>query len=321
MEPRSHFERVVILFNPNSTNAGRGRKRIAELQKTFGYDKVQVIETIKGGPEANRKLLKEHIGLLGPHCLLGIAGGDGTVNMVIEFLVQSDDLSDHVRETPILPLWSGNANDLAHMLNGAGQPKRLQKVLQQGEVVAVHPLSSTLSFPDGTEVTRIAACYASFGATAFAAAKLNEPFARHNILHRLPFGRTIHQIATSFSALMEAPRFAVEEQGEQKIIYERTFANGSRFAKIDRIPLKLTEGSFILQTLEEKHLLRIAPNLYSMMRKNLRERFLRDQAQFTITVATRAQFDGESIDIPAGTQVKVTLSERPFYALSLLLIK
>jgi len=56
-----------------------------------------------------------------------------------------------------------------------------------------------------------------------------------------------------------------------------------------------------------------------MMRKNLRDRFLRDQAQFTVTEATRAQFDGESIDIPAGTQVKVTLSERPFYALSLLL--
>ncbi|HEV7454670.1 MAG TPA: diacylglycerol kinase family protein [Candidatus Saccharimonadales bacterium] len=313
------FTHALVLRNPASTHAAQGKRRIAELQKIFGYERVVVIETVAGGAAPNQKLLRQYAGLLGPHALLCIAAGDGTVNMAIETLLQMPGLPESARKTPILPLWGGNANDLAHMLNGTSYRTRLATVLTKGEVVAIHPLACKLTPHHGKPVTRIAACYASFGATAFAAAKLNEPRNRNNPLHRLPGGRFIVEFITGFSALMEAPTFAVKEQGNLKIAYERTFANGSRFAKIDRLPLKLTDHVFYLHTLENKRLLSALPRTLALMQKRLSAKFTHDRDDFTVHQTTFAQFDGEPAEIAAQTNIHVTLSERPFYALSLLL--
>jgi diacylglycerol kinase family enzyme len=314
------FTRIVVLRNPVSTHARQGERRIAELEGLFGKSHITIIDTVPGGAEANRALLRMHAGLLGPHTLLCIASGDGTVGMVIETLVQDRKLPSHVRDTPILPLWSGNANDLAHMLNGAAYRARLQHIFEKGEIVAVHPLACKLTSKDGKTVTRIAACYASFGATAFAAAKLNEPKQRNNPLHRIPGGRFVSEFLTGFSALMEAPSFTVTEHDKVKVVYERTFTNGSRFAKIERLPIKLTNEAFFLHTLEEKRLVSVIPRLLQAMQKRLAGRFTNDRADFTVHEDVLAQFDGEPMEIAAGTKISVTLSEQPFYALSTVLV-
>ncbi|HSX17579.1 MAG TPA: diacylglycerol kinase family protein [Patescibacteria group bacterium] len=328
MKPRSHhnlrhthlaFTRAVVLRNPVSTHAEQCKRRIAELQGIFGHENVTVFDTAKGGMAANQKQLRLHMELLGPHTLLCVAAGDGTVGMVIETLLQDPGLSELARQTPVLPLWGGNANDLAHMLNGQSYRTRLRDVIEQGDIIAIHPLACRLTTPAGKTTTRIAACYASFGASAFATVKLNEPRIRNHPLHRIPGGRLINELLTGFSALMEAPSFTMKEQGDLKVVYERTFSNGSRFAKIDRLPLKLTDDVFYLQTLENRRILSILPKIMASMQKRMSAKFMHTHADFTVQETTLAQFDGEAAEIPANTKVAVTLSEQPFYAVSTLL--
>jgi diacylglycerol kinase family enzyme len=313
------FSKVVVLRNPVSTSARQGLRRIAELRRLFGDDRVVVIDTVAGGAMANRRLLRKHAKLLGPHTLLCIVAGDGTVGMVVETLVQDDKLPDIARNTPILPLWGGNANDLAHMLNGSASLARLRHILARGEVVAIHPLACRLQPRGGKPKVRIAACYASFGATAFAAAKLSEPRSRTHPIHRIPGARFLREFIIGFSAVMEAPVFRVKEEEKVKIVYERTFTTGSRFAKVERLPVKLTDETFFLSTLEDKRWVSALPRIFQATQKRLASRFTHDHADFTIEEKTLAQFDGEPAEIPAGTKVSVTMWEQPFYAVSTLL--
>jgi diacylglycerol kinase family enzyme len=310
------FSRVVVLRNPVSTSAKQGLHRIAELKRLFGEDRVTVIETVPGGAAANRRVLRKHAKLLGPHTLLCIVAGDGTVGMVIETLVQDSTLPEAARQTPVLPLWGGNANDLAHMLNGSANRVRLRHIFAKGEIISVHPLACRLRPHGGKPTVRIAACYASFGATAFAAAKLSEPRSREHPIHRIPGARFLRELIIGFSAVMEAPVFRVKEHEKVKIVYERTFTTGSRFAKVERLPLKLTDNAFFLNTLEDKRWLSAIPRLFQATQKRLASRFTNDHADFTIEEKTLAQFDGEPAEIPANTKISVTLCEQPFYAVS-----
>jgi diacylglycerol kinase family enzyme len=318
-KPLTTFTHALVLCNPVSTSAAQAKPRIVELQQFFGKEHVIIIETVAGGTEANRSLIRAHAKQLGPRTLLCIAAGDGTVSMVVETLVQDAGLPEKARATPILPLWGGNANDLAHMLNGNVSRSRLREVLTWGSVIAIRPLACTLTNPDGAVETRIAACYASFGATAFAAARLNEPDVRSNRWQRVPGGRAVAEFVAGFLALVDAPAFIMKEQGSEKHIYERTFTNGSRFAKVERLPLKLTDDAFLQHTLEEKRFLSVIPRMWEAMQKRLVSRFRQNSAKFTIEQAVFAQFDGEPTKIAAGTEVDITLSSRPFYALSVVL--
>lgn len=313
------FARIVVLCNPASTHAKQGKQRIAELEHLCGKERVTVLETVPGGAEANRQLLRDNADLLGPHTLLCVAAGDGTLSLIIETLVIDPHLSSRARQTPILPLWGGNANDLAHMLNGPVNRTTLRDILENGQIVAIHPLACSLRAPHQKTTVRIAACYASFGATAFAAARLNEPEHRNHPLHHIPGGRFLKEALTGFSALMEAPTFKVKEQGDLKIVYERTFTNGPRFAKIGRLPLSLTDDVFYLSTVGHKRLLTILPSLLGFLQKRVASKFMHDHADFTVQETTLAQFDGEPTEITAHTKITVKLSEQPFYALSTLL--
>lgn len=319
MSVAAKSSRVIVLRNPVSTHAQQCKERIVELQKIFGKDMVTIVDTVRGGVEANRDLLRKRAKLLGPRTLLCVAAGDGTVGMVIETLVQAPGLPDKARKTPILPLWGGNANDLAHMLNGNAYRNRVREVIRKGNIISVLPLACTLTTSDGSVTVRTAACYASFGATAFAAAKLNDPDVRHHRLHRFPGGRLVAEFAAGFLALSRAPSFAMHEQGKDKMIYERTYMNGSRFAKVERLPLKLTDEAFLQHTLQNKRFLYVIPRMWEAMQKPLVSKFKQNYAEFTIKQSVMAQFDGETTEIAAGTHVRVTLSDQPFYALSIVL--
>lgn len=318
-QPTDSFERVLVLRNPVSTHAAQGSQRIAELERIFGKKQVYVIDTVAGGRDANRALLIRHAKQLGPRTLLCIAAGDGTVGMVIETLVQDPALTQEARKTPVLPLWCGNANDLAHMLNGNAYRNRTQEVVTKGKVIAIHPLQCTLETADGKQSTRIAACYASFGATAFAAARLNAPDVRKHPYYHIPFLHFFAEFFAGLKALVTAPSFALEEGGTKKLVYERTFTNGSRFAKVERLPLKLNEEAFLQHTLEEKRLAKVVPRMWAAMQKGLAGKYKHNRTEFTVQQAILAQFDGEPTEIAAGTHICITLAAQPFYALSIVL--
>ncbi len=316
---KASFNRFVILLNPASTHAKQVQKRIDELRRLYPETPIDTIETSPSGMKATQKRLAAKRSWLGPGTLLCIGGGDGTAGTTIQTLLQHPELSSSVRSTPILPLWGGNANDLAHMLNGAAYRTRLRDVFAHGQIVPIHPLECRLTYKDGRREMHNAICYASFGATAFVAKKLSRAEHRNHPIGKLPGGRFLLEFITAFSAMLDAPTFRVEERGQPRAVYERTFSNGSRFAKIYRMRVNLTDNMFYLHTLEDKRFVSLLPRMVELSQKRLAERFLHDRASFTVTEPTQAQFDGEYIEIPAGTKVYVQLSPQPFYALSTLL--
>jgi len=315
------FRRFIIFFNPGGTHAAAVRRRIEEMQRLAGERPVTIVETSPKGRQANMALVEKHASLLGDDTLLCIAAGDGTTNQIIEALLMTGDIPDKVRRTPILPLWGGNANDLAHMLNGAAYRTRLKDILANGRLVPIHPLQCDLTGKRRKTTTYLAACYASLGASGFAAKRLNTQSYRHNLLHRLPGARVLHDLIVVLGALVESPTFAVKEHGGMRSMYELSFHNGSRMAKVERMPAKLTDEMFYISRFEHKRLISAIPRLIEATRKSVAQKLLHNYASFTTQEESWAQFDGEPVKVPAHTKVQVQLSPRPFYAVSTILNK
>lgn len=313
------FTSILVFLNPVSTHAAAAKRRIKEIERVMPGTPIAVIETEPGGRAANERLIQAHANKLGPNTLLCIAAGDGTTSQIIEALLMAKGLSGKARKTVIFPIWGGNANDLAHMLNGPAYKTKIGDILKNGRIVPIHPLQCDMSGKKYKPRTRLAACYASLGISGFVAKRLIQPEYRQNPLHKVPGGTTLMDILTVLSSIMGAPSFSIKEHGDVRSIYELSFHNGSRMAKIERLPAKLTDEMFYLKQFENKKLLSVIPRILEVTRKGVSQNLLRNYTSFTTQAESWAQFDGEPELIPAHTKIQVQLSPRPFYALTVAL--
>jgi len=303
-------------MNPKSTHAVAARRRIKEIENLMPGTPIAVIETSPDGHDGNVRLVQTHAKKLGPDTLLCIAAGDGTTSQIIEAVLMAKGLSGKARKTVILPIWGGNANDLAHMLNGPAYKAKFNDILKHGQIVQIHPLQCDMTSAKQNTRTRLAACYASLGVSGFVAKRLVQPKYRKSILHKIPGGTTLMDILTVASSILGAPSFSIKEHGDVRSVYELSFHNGSRMAKIERLPAKLTDEMFYLNQFEHKKLLSVIPKFMELTRKGVSQNLLRNYTSFTTQEDSWAQFDGEPELIPANTKVQVQLSPRPFYALT-----
>lgn len=315
------FDQCIVVRNPVSTNARYADERVADLRRAYPKATFTIVMTTVAGRAANKQLLRKHADKLGRRTLLCIAAGDGTVNMVVEALVADPYFSDEARRTPVLPLWCGNANDLAYMLNGAPSATAIERVVQKGHAVSVRPLVCTLTSASMhvTPETRLAVCYASFGATAFAARALEASMRKDTRTYPLPGFRFVRELAVAAIALYRAPRFDVEEAGQKYRIFERIFLNGSRFAKVAAVPLDLTDEYLHSTTVTTKRFSSVFFHIAKLTKRTHTDDVTVTHAAFTLDDDVWAQFDGETMRIPRGTKVDITLSPRPFFAPSILL--
>ncbi|HUC89678.1 MAG TPA: diacylglycerol kinase family protein [Patescibacteria group bacterium] len=311
-----NFEQFVIISNPASTNAQRMQNRIAELKSLYPNAEITMIQTSPQGRAADKKILSRCADKLGQGSLLCVAAGDGTINTVVQELLTDTSLSKEASHTPLLPLWGGNANDLASMLNGPSYSASLKRILESGRIVTVSPLECHLTASDRAETIRYATCYASFGASAFVAGVLAKFVRRQSLLHKLPGGRFLQELSLVARALMQAPTFAIRDDDKIRAIYERAFLKGSRFAKTGGVPQRLTDDTFHAVTVGHKRLLTLMYRISEMTRRSRKSKFVRKHTSFTVLETAWAQFDGETERITAGTKIDVRLSKKPFYALS-----
>jgi diacylglycerol kinase family enzyme len=308
------FDRFIIVCNPISTDAHKAARRIQDLRHLFPEAEHIVINTVKGGRSANSRYLAKYADKFGPRTLLGVAGGDGTMNMILHILLTDSRLGDGAHETVILPLWGGNANDLAFMLNGP-PPRSLKPLFSKGRVVAIRPLACRLHRPRHTEM-HFAACYASFGASGFAMQELERSIRQRSPMRQPALTRFGQELVEVSRLLMRAPTFTVTEADHTKVIFERIFLKGSRFAKIAAAPLRLTEPKFHRATAERKSLFTLLFRIAGIIRDRAGRRFGATYDSFTVHDDIWAQFDGETVRVPAGTHVEMRVGETPFYALS-----
>ena len=309
------FDRLIVIRNPVSTHQERAERRIAELRILAPQAELIVVETVPGGRTANRRLLERYVDKLGPGTLLCIAAGDGTINLMVETLLTAPKLSAAARQTPILPLWCGNGNDLACMLNGAPRTS-LRKVFTAGKPVAIRPLRIALTTPGKEPDIRLSACYVSFGASAYAAQALAERIRTRRRIDMVPGARFVRELAAVASVLMQAPVFQVAQAGDRQPIFESIFLKGPRFAKVRAVPLKITDDAFHHATVEHKRVADLLQQLALLTRRKHVAAVRRTHTTFTVYDAAWAQFDGETVQLPSGTRVEITLAPRPFYAIA-----
>jgi diacylglycerol kinase family enzyme len=310
------FEHIFVLFNPASTHATRSRRRIAELKKLFPKT-VEVIETSSEGREANQEIIRKLAPRLTGKTLLAIASGDGTVGLIVETLTATgkNSLPKAASQAPILPLWGGNANDLAYMLNGISLGKRLAAVFKKADVVPIYPIMCTIS-ADGSASNHIAACYVAFGVSGRMAHTLNKRSYRSQSGWKNLGLKVFRELSYVTQTFRLATKFSYSQSGKQHHVYELLFANGSRMAKVDRLPISLAEPYFYADQLEHSTLGAVMRKLLNISRGKRRERRLHKRLHLTIHNEVWVQFDGEPELVPAGSEVSISLHDRPFYALA-----
>jgi phosphatidylglycerophosphate synthase/diacylglycerol kinase family enzyme len=302
------YDQVLIVQNPNSSHAKRAMRRERELKRMFDKEKVQIIPTTKN--DAYKKTLQKTLEKSSGNILLCIGGGDGTVHHVANVALTASTKAT----ITLLPLWGGNANDFAYMLNGLSVRKKLAHIITYGHTIDIHPLEITTKHK--TSNTTYAICYASFGASAYAAHHLDQvSLSRKGRFHNVPLLLMLRETLQVGRALLQAPTFSAEIKGQKVKIFEQVFTNGSRIAKIDRMPVRLTDKEFYRA---------VQPAERPDIRKRLAQALsgkpfgtvTKKPHSFTTKEPVLAQFDGEVTQLPTDTVVTVALSQTNIRALS-----
>jgi hypothetical protein len=297
----AQFERAAVLSNPVCTRAKTVQRRVAELADSPFGRHLEVIVT-----EPEREATENKIrSRLRPGDVLCVAGGDGTVNTAVR----------SAGEVPVLPLWGGNGNDLAHMLNGrpTNRPSRL---LEKGKVVAIRPIQGSITTESGT-TTEIASSYAGFGAGALGALYLNDGVHREKLFYSLAGMRLLYEADLLLRSFAASEPFSVCRDGKEQDIFDLTVANGPRIAKFGRLPLRLTEERQFAFGVEEKGIWPIARRMGALAIGRPDGEYITDGAyEFTLLSNTLAHFDAEPQILFAGTHVSIRQAETPFYAVT-----
>ena len=313
MKSKRRFRKCVIVVNPVSSNYDRGQKLIRQLEESFPKSAFEVIEMRKSDYERPSWLITRLNDAVKPNTLLGIAGGDGTVNLIVDTILRSGAVSKAVKKAVILPLWSGNANDLAHMVNG-NPPGSVETILHKGEICFVHPLIVSTIHGNKTSA-KLAVSYVSLGASAYASVRISSPSHRRRRIYRLPGARNLNDMASVTRAFIGAATFESNIDGSSRPIYDLAMINGPRIAKVSRIPVKLTDKNFFEILIVRKHPL-ILSYFLELVKGISVERHTRTERTLTINDTTWAQIDGEAVQIPGDTDITVRPYEKSFRILS-----
>jgi diacylglycerol kinase family enzyme len=299
--PGGDLGRFVVLANPVSANARRIGRQVRELERSATVP-VTVVETSRN-PDRTRDTLRK---ILRDGDWLGIGAGDGTVNLAV----------GAVNATPVAPLAGGNANDIAHMLHTSLALRQPRHILEQGQIVPVHPLYCRITQPDSETVTKLAAGYISLGASGRAAHEINQ--SRDNLLRKVPGLKKAYIGAQVFRGLMLASEFKMHDDTGTHIGFETVFPNGDRMAEHLRWQTDITDPASQEISIGTKGLLPIAAAIGRSLVGRLTgpELSLGDERSFTIQDEAYLQTDGEAMALAAGTALQIGISAEPFYAVS-----
>ncbi len=318
------FDRLIVLLNPKSTNYDRAKKMVAEITDIFTAERTEILQASPGGKQDDIYMLRKYADKFGPSTLFCVAAGDGTVSSIINFLLTDSTLPEKARLTVLLPLWGGNGNDLATTLNGHANMAKIKSILDKGNVVAAHPLYCRVAHGKEEQKLLLAGNYMAFGATGLMCANLNSKAHRESFLFNMPGGAMPQSIITTWRSLYSSLRFAIEESGKRRMIYELEIVNGPIVGKYYHVPVELLDDHFYVDTWISKIPLGTPlAGILSMWRRTLRrsKNHYFKKVEFTIKDSTWAQFDAEPVRIKPDTKIEIGMYDRPFYALSTELVE
>ncbi len=294
---------VVFMFNPKATNFNRSKRWKNALTKRLEIEAEEFNITKHKAEALDRisQLGKKHT------ILVLVAGGDGTVHSVVNGLMEIEDKNNP--NIYVMPLWGGNANDFSYMLNGLASATTPQRILAQSAAVPVPLIKLTLDHSDETR-TIYACCYASFGASAYAARELDSKrISTDKITRWLPPLIILREAIAVAKALAAAPTNRAEIDDSERKFYEHSLINGSRIAKVNRVPIELHEPIFFHAVVENKDP-SLLINLARIMRGKPDTTYTkRSSLTFTVKDGVDAQVDGEVLKIKADTKISARIYE------------
>lgn len=294
---------VLQLYNPRASNYPRANK-LFEILCTRLDHTPQRYDITKDNDQ-----LVSYLGSCTDRqtILVTIAGGDGTVSSVINTLIEHMPKKAAPR-LYVLPLWGGNANDLSYMLNGLHTSVKQQRLLSTSSVVSIPFIKVDLAAPHDTR-TVYACCYASFGASAYAARQLDaQRFSAQKAMRWFPPLLVLRELLFVIRAFLLSPLHVVEINNRETVFYEHTIINGSRIAKVNRVPIELDEPTFFHALVERKD-----PSILITVARALLGRpdtlyAKKTNLSFTIKKPLDAQIDGEMLHLTENTKVTASVT-------------
>ncbi len=290
---------LVCIGNPRATHYHQAHRLLVSLGKVMGKVPLEIdivdheheLKELLAARSQNKKML------------ITVAGGDGTVNTVINTLLQ---LQTHYKagECVVLPLWGGNANDFAYMLNGIRMLARPGRLISQTDVVPVPLIKLEVKEPNKSARIIYASCYASFGATAYAARQLEaRRFSTKKISQWFPLLLVGHEFVAVVRALLTTPRYTGEIDQKEQVFYDHSLINGPRIAKINRVPVSLGQPYFLHAAITRKDPSVIISLLRMAFGQPAATYSMQSQLSFKLVTSVDAQIDGEVMHLQAGTDI------------------
>lgn len=305
-----NFSSVYFIANDGSTNAARARKFWRDVVRLVGKEHTEVLEVAKMSVKQTEAAIVEVLKKCDQNSLVCVGGGDGTVSTVIRAVVNSHKLTDENKAAAILPLWGGNANDMAVMLNGMPSTVNMTKILKNARKRKIYPLQITLSSDHEQLPVHVAGCYASFGATAEALARMEDSAhvrdakkSKHKLTRFVMEFKEIGKTVFSVQPITVQP-----EKQQTTELYDRLFVNGSRYAKILRSPVELHERRYFVLTSKDKNWWRFIVRTVRPLVTRAGGKISDRQRSFTLKDPTYMQVDGEVFQLPANTHVTVSIA-------------
>ena len=281
------FDRVVLIFNPNST--GNAKDKAAELREQLSVRVPQLPVELSATQHAGhaRDLARDAAGVGQP--LLVSVSGDGGYNEVVNGVMASGS-----EQAVCAVLAAGNAND--HRRTTREQP--LADTIVAGNVSRIDLLKLTV---DGE--TRYAHSYIGLGLTPVVAVDLEKG------------GKgSLREMAATVRAFVRFRPFEIERpDGTRERFDSIVFANINQMAKVatlSRDEGRPDDGTFEVITLRHTAKWRILTTALRAASRGLGPQPSVREYTFTTVKPMPLQIDGEVMDLPAGAEVRVEIAAR-----------
>jgi diacylglycerol kinase (ATP) len=290
--PRIRFDRVVVIFNPNSTRdaAGVAQRFQRELVERLPGLEVVLRETERAGHAAD---LAREAARQGRPLIVSVSG-DGGYNEVVNGLMQAGN----PRATSVV-MPAGNANDHSR----ATQERPLADAVVSGDIVRMDLLRLIItSHPTGGGYihTRYAHSYIGVGFTPVVAADL-ENSGKGSL-------RELASVVRTFSRFRP---FEIQlPAGESIHVDSLLFANISHMAKVAKLSENGNpdDGRFEVLTIPHQPKWRILVTALKAATVGLGPQTTARHYRFTALTPMPLQIDGEIVNVNNGDLIRIEIA-------------
>ncbi len=319
---------VKIVVNPNSTRYKRGHLfyPIESIEQAYPNRNEKIRTT--GNPEEDAINLKKVLRL--GDVVVG-ACGDGGIHQIINTL-QDEDIRD--LQIPLLPIWGGNGNNLATMLNGRSNHFGVVDILRYGKLAKYRTLNVHETPLDSPTTVHKGGMYTGYGVSGDMATKLNSSPHRNRTFYKYAatrlalegqaLRRSLHARQPFHLSLIESSQLPPGPNEQLRTVLplpesltELSVIKGRKMAKFLHMPVELQEERALVTYFEEQENDKRSFALGKFVSERImglsdsKDQYITDDSvmAFRVESPTTAHIDAEEIELQAGTAVMVELGD------------